>query len=448
MTEQQSVPGATAPPTAAADDPEPALPPLRRSRHNKVLSGVCGGLGRQYDVDPVVFRVALTVLAIAGGTGLIGYGFAWLLIPLDGEDENEGRRLLSGRVEGQGLTALVFALVGCGLLLSMLNNGSVIAFALMLSAALAGAAYWSRERRHGERDGAAVNAATAQAVADAPPEATAPPVPGTPSWWRDPPTKGDGGPAGAGWAAGGGGYLWGPDDGPPPPSRPGDDWSAPEQSPLWPARRRGGWIGGWTFLCAVFTAVAAALLIGPGHPLGTTAQISLGCALAVFGLGLVLSSWIGRAGGGTVIAALVTCALLAGAAVLPKSITAEWVQRDWKPVQASTLRPEYQLGTGDGMLDLSGLRLTERQEVSTRASVGAGRLRVVVPADATVELSVSVGLGEARLPGENRPGEHRFVPGLHREEKLAPAGGRSSGGTVVLELEIGVGQLEVDRGTS
>src|SRR5690606_40604830 len=62
--------------------------------YHKVVGGVCGGLGRHYGIDPVVFRVPLAVISVLGGMGLIVYGVAWLLIPFEDEEENEGRRLL------------------------------------------------------------------------------------------------------------------------------------------------------------------------------------------------------------------------------------------------------------------------------------------------------------------------------------------------------------------
>ncbi|MER7399550.1 PspC domain-containing protein, partial [Streptomyces sp. NPDC000151] len=134
--------------TAETTGPPPP-PPLRRSRRQKVVAGVCGGMGRHWDLDPVIFRIVLAVLAVSSGIGLIVYGFAWLLIPLEGEDENEGRRLLSGRVEGAALTAVLVALVGCGLFLSVLGRGGGLAFTLMLALAVAGSAYWSKQRRAG-----------------------------------------------------------------------------------------------------------------------------------------------------------------------------------------------------------------------------------------------------------------------------------------------------------
>lgn len=167
--------------TAGVDVPQR----FRRDRRYKMLGGVCAGLGRQCDMDPVIFRVGLAVLSAVGGLGLLFYGFVWLLVPFEDEEENEFRKLLTGRVDGPGLAAVLFALVGCGVFLTMLKNGTVLAFATVLSLLLAGAGYWSRRRGAPAPDPLA-----AQAAADAPPEATAPPVATTyPSWWREPIVK-------------------------------------------------------------------------------------------------------------------------------------------------------------------------------------------------------------------------------------------------------------------
>ncbi|MFD0382827.1 PspC domain-containing protein [Streptomyces stramineus] len=214
-------------PAGAVHGNSPAgRPVLRRSREHKRVAGVCGGLGRCFDLDPVIFRVVLGVLSVTGGLGLIVYGFAWLLIPLEGEEENEGRRMLSGRVEGPALTAVLCALVGCGLFLSMLNNSSVMSFALLLTFAVAGATYWSRHRHQvadeedtpgegQEGKGSKARGATGAVTRAARRRWRLPgdhgaAAPGGPSWWRDPIVKdGTTGPMGAAT-----GYLWGPDDGP------------------------------------------------------------------------------------------------------------------------------------------------------------------------------------------------------------------------------------------
>ena len=55
-----------------------------RSRSDRVLAGVCGGVGRALGVDPLILRVAVVVLTVAGGTGALLYVLAWLLLPQEG----------------------------------------------------------------------------------------------------------------------------------------------------------------------------------------------------------------------------------------------------------------------------------------------------------------------------------------------------------------------------
>lgn len=423
---------------AGSGEPRGAAAPLRRGRDQKMISGVCGGLGRYCDVDPVIFRVVLSVLALAGGLGLIVYGFCWLLVPLVGEDENEGRRLLSGRVEGPALTAVLCALVGCGLFLSMLNNGGVMWFSFMLTLAAGGAGYWAHQRRYAE-SGGAVDPATAQAVADAPPEAKAPPTRGGPgpSWWRDPIVKdGTTGLPGAAGTAGAG-YLWGPDDGP-------YDKAMTRAERARRVRDRSS-IGGWIFLVALATAAAGIRLSWHHQPLGTSLEIGLAGALAVFGLGMLVSCRYGRTGAGTAILTVVTCALLAAATALPRSVTTDWSRETWAPAAASAVRPSYKLGGGVGELKLDRFRLTDDQTVRTRADVGAGKLAVTVPRDARLKLTIRTGLGDIRLPGE-RGDDIDIEPGRERTVTLDPKGGaRAAHGTLVLRLSVGLGNVEVTR---
>jgi len=54
---------------------------LYKSRKDKVLCGVCGGLGDYLGVDPVLIRVLWVLFALGGGTGLLAYLIACLIIP-------------------------------------------------------------------------------------------------------------------------------------------------------------------------------------------------------------------------------------------------------------------------------------------------------------------------------------------------------------------------------
>jgi len=64
-----------------------ARAPLRRSRSDRVLGGVCGGLGEFFGLKPLWFRIVFVILGIPGGLpGLIPYILLWLIIPEEGLD--------------------------------------------------------------------------------------------------------------------------------------------------------------------------------------------------------------------------------------------------------------------------------------------------------------------------------------------------------------------------
>jgi phage shock protein PspC (stress-responsive transcriptional regulator) len=55
---------------------------LRRSRDDRMVAGICAGFGRYLNIDPVAARVLFVILAVfSGGTALIAYFFAWLVMP-------------------------------------------------------------------------------------------------------------------------------------------------------------------------------------------------------------------------------------------------------------------------------------------------------------------------------------------------------------------------------
>jgi phage shock protein C len=54
---------------------------LYRSRTNRQVAGVCGGLAERFNVDPTVMRVLFVVLAILGGSGILLYIALWIIVP-------------------------------------------------------------------------------------------------------------------------------------------------------------------------------------------------------------------------------------------------------------------------------------------------------------------------------------------------------------------------------
>ena len=54
---------------------------LYRSRNQRMLAGVCGGLAEYFNVDATLIRVLFLVLAVVGGSGLVIYVVMWLIVP-------------------------------------------------------------------------------------------------------------------------------------------------------------------------------------------------------------------------------------------------------------------------------------------------------------------------------------------------------------------------------
>lgn len=87
---------------------------LVRSREDRVVAGVCGGLGRYFDVDPVLFRIGAVALVLFGGAGLLLYLAAIFLVP-DENSSSEGRGL--GQ-RGLAIVGVVLLVVAAGSILS------------------------------------------------------------------------------------------------------------------------------------------------------------------------------------------------------------------------------------------------------------------------------------------------------------------------------------------
>jgi phage shock protein C len=54
---------------------------LYRSKANRKLAGVCGGLAQYLNVDATVIRVLFVLLAVLGGSGLVLYLAMWIMVP-------------------------------------------------------------------------------------------------------------------------------------------------------------------------------------------------------------------------------------------------------------------------------------------------------------------------------------------------------------------------------
>lgn len=84
---------------------------LYRSKTQKILGGVCGGLGDHFALDPVWFRIGFVVLALGGGSGILIYLLMWLIVP----EQPEGYEPTPGAetsVNGAAVIGIVLMFVG------------------------------------------------------------------------------------------------------------------------------------------------------------------------------------------------------------------------------------------------------------------------------------------------------------------------------------------------
>lgn len=56
---------------------------LYRSRTDATISGVSGGLGHYFNVDPTIFRVLFVIFTLLGGPGIVLYIILWVIMPLE-----------------------------------------------------------------------------------------------------------------------------------------------------------------------------------------------------------------------------------------------------------------------------------------------------------------------------------------------------------------------------
>nr|WP_052665270.1 ATP-binding protein [Nitriliruptor alkaliphilus] len=113
---------------------------LRRTRTDRVVAGVAGGLGRHLGVDPVLVRGGFVVLAFAGGVGLLLYGVLWLTTPTEPDQPAPPRRPTVQQ-------AVALALITLGVLLLLrdvgLWFGDALVWPVVLGAA-GSAIVWTR----------------------------------------------------------------------------------------------------------------------------------------------------------------------------------------------------------------------------------------------------------------------------------------------------------------
>ena len=376
-------------------DPPPSPPPppprLARDPDEKVVAGVCAGLARYTSTDPVLWRVAVAVLAVFGGAGFVLYALAWLLLPRVDQQESAAERLLRRPGSGLSVAGVVVLVLAAVVVLGISFDGGPGLGVLLV---LGGLAYLVlRERRE------------------------TPPVYGP-----SPLATASYGPSA--WSDGGA---------PPPVVR------APRERSV---------LGTLTLSVTVLVTGVLLALRENGVESLTVARV-LAVALLIVGAGLVLGTWWGRARW-LALVGLVLAGLLVPAALLegsPGSLRGGVGERTWVPGDAVARDRSYELGAGEAVLDLRQLEPGSARRVID-AEVGVGQLVVLVPEDLVVQVSAEVGLGEIvvrELDGSRS--DLGSDDGTDLSEQFV-VGSPARDANVALDLQVGAGEIEVRRVTS
>ena len=422
-TEDTQTPPPQPPPPQPSppSQPYPPIAALRRSRTNRKLFGVAGGLGRYAGVDPLIFRILFVVLTFFGGSGLLLYALAWLLVAEDGEQESEGQRLLHGRTSRStvstvvaGVVALILGLVLMGTLLDT-GPGLGGVGALVVVAVLA--VLLLRNGRHPLANGYpdAQNAPYTPAYGPVPP-----PEPG--AFGQTP---------GTAYAQPSSAYL---PPGPPTYTAP----TAPYQPPP-PGPPRDKSVLGRVTVSAALIVVGLMVAWNSVSDDDFKVVSVFATALAVVAAGLLVGAVVGRARGLIWLGILLTIATGISHAA-DQDFNGSVGERTWVPTTIAAAERPFRLGIGDAELDLT--RLPAGSTVEVVARVGVGELRVIVPTDARVVVDGEVGAGTLTLLDEET------LDGTDLKDSTTstlPSGQTGSGTLITLDAEVGLGELEVRR---
>lgn len=83
------------PPIHSTSDNKGSDKKLYRSKTDRILWGVCGGLGEYFGLEPLIFRLIFVALTLSGGAGILFYLVLAIIIPL----EPEAEKILNNREE-------------------------------------------------------------------------------------------------------------------------------------------------------------------------------------------------------------------------------------------------------------------------------------------------------------------------------------------------------------
>jgi phage shock protein PspC (stress-responsive transcriptional regulator) len=394
---------------------------LQRSRSNKMVAGVAGGIAEYANVDPLLVRVVLAALTIFGGAGLLIYALGWLLLPAA-----DSRYSIAESLIGRGTRArpVVLAILLSVAVIALAENtlhGDRSNFLLALIAVGGGLLIY----RHLDHRGVTRHEQpTVEEPTDDVPLLSAPMTYSgdLASQSMEAVNRAADRLAAEQLAEDDRAIYLQPEPEEPVGERP---------QPHRPRR----YTGAITF-CALLVAVG---LFGGLDRLGAVSLAPrdfLGLALAVVGVGLIVGAFRGGSRGLIVLGVPLTVLVLA-ASVVPWDRHADVGRHEIQPTSVADVAPQYVLNIGEEGLDFSGVDFAGHT-VNTFVQVGVGQIDVTVPRNVDVTVYGRVRLGDLRLFDAHGSGVSDIT-------KIDNGPDGPGGGRLNLTLNAGIGHVEVHR---
>jgi phage shock protein PspC (stress-responsive transcriptional regulator) len=356
-----------------------------RRSHDRLVAGVAGGLADLTRTSAIWWRLGFLIMSLFGGLGVLIYLLLWWLVPRADLPRSAGQRFAAHFPDAPAWVGVGLLMLGAVLLAAQLGLWTpnvgwaflLIAFGVVLY------------RRDAERYG------NERASREAAPFTTS---------------------------------LWAPESGAESPALPSP--MAPTAVIRTPRPPRERSLLGWLTLGLALAAGGLVWLVQEAGTADPSAKALFALPLTIVGAGLLIGAFVGRAKW-TILLGLVLVPFVLLASVITVPLNGVWQARSITPVTAADLRTTYQQ-SGDGLhFDFSRLQPGEHV-APIHASVGVGKIDVLLPKGMPVVIRASVGVGALSVLGRDQGGL-----GVTTTRTVS---GRDP---IVMNLQAGVGEVRV-----
>jgi phage shock protein PspC (stress-responsive transcriptional regulator) len=392
---QAERPGSNATEPSPPEDVRPARRSLHRSASDRVIAGVAGGLANSIGVSSLAVRsvFGLTFVVIAFhvwtllGLAVVAYALLWIFVPREDVGISPAGRI-TRRFPRIGPAIGVLILLGGAAAIAAQLDTWLIWPVLLIGG---GALLYRNDIWRTRAEAVPVTAAPTEPPAPAyTPPGAPPPAPVTlPKEPR-----------------------------PPRPPR--------ERSPL-------GWLG----LGIALLVVGGAAILQNLGALDIRIVRYPAIVLLILGVTMLVGTWVGRARW-LVLPALVMVPFVLAASVITVPLEGGFGNLYERPLNSASVHGSYRRVAGDIYLDLTALTGTQAMPVVS-ASTGAGAMNVLVPFDATVIATGRAGVGRVRIGPYETDSTFEATLTTTWEPRFG------DGATITLDLEVGLGDIRVDR---